>query len=113
MSNRNWPIAILAIGVPLGVAAWLLTRPYAGLPVPEPAVPADVVAVPAAAAPAAPVAAAPVAAVPAPAAVPAAPMVAAAPAVGAAAAALAPVTDAQRVVIAYTGNIIGETDPCG
>ena len=24
MSNRNWPIAILAIGVPLGVAAWLI-----------------------------------------------------------------------------------------
>jgi len=104
MPLKNWPLVLLGIAAPLGLGALLLLQPYAGLPVSQPVAPLDVA--PAAVAAPVPVASAAPALLP-----PAAAM--APPGMLPAPAELAAVPDSQRAVIAYTGNVIGETDPCG
>lgn len=98
MAYKQGLLAFAAVGVPLALAVGLLARPYAGLPVAV----AVVAAAPAAVAVAAP------AALPAQVAAPAAPVPLFAPRVPAGV-----VDEDNRVKIAFTGNVIGETDPCG
>ena len=98
MAYKQGFVALAAVAAPLALAVGLLARPYAGLPVAV----AVLAAAPAAVAVTAPVA--PPARVAA--AAVAAPLFVARSVAGV-------VDEDNRVKIAFTGNVVGETDPCG